>query len=315
MAEHEKSKIGTILRSLPGLFRYFPYLDFSAQFFPIYAYLYATRSIHSPAALLLMAPFVFVHAAGFAYNNLVDRDDPPFRVNPVASGSISPKQAGWIIGVCVSLSLLAFGLMYRSPAAWGGYLAYLVLAFAYSGLGVRFKERLVGPLVMAYGWAAGPLIIALEFNRLSDPVITRLILAIFLIYAGREVYHTIIDYENDLQTGYRTFAVRTSSPLRRAALTATVAVGGLCILWSIYAYLGGKPPVGAAVWISALLVGLIAAAVGLEVYFCKRHEGYHPATAFFMLRTSFILYAILILNLPAMIAALLLWAFLMGRRS
>ena len=76
MDVQDKSPLGTIMRSLPDLFRYFPYLDFSAQFFPVFAYLYATRMIHSPAALLLLIPFIFVYAAGYAYNNLIDREDP-----------------------------------------------------------------------------------------------------------------------------------------------------------------------------------------------------------------------------------------------
>ena len=56
-------------------------------------------------------------------------------------------------------------------------------------------------------------------------------------------------------------------------------------------------------------------AAGIEALYCLRHAGFHPATAFTLLRAGFILYAALILELPALAAAFLVWAFLMGGRS
>ena len=39
-----------IWMTLPDLLRHFPYLDLSAQIFPVYAFLYTNGLIHSPAA-------------------------------------------------------------------------------------------------------------------------------------------------------------------------------------------------------------------------------------------------------------------------
>jgi len=299
-------------KGLPDLFRHFPYVGISAQFFPLYAFLYAAGEIDSPAALLLMAPFVFSHAAGFAYNNLADRGDPAFKKNPIAEGMISVTQARWIIAACTAVSIALFGLLYRTPGAWLCYLLYLLLGFAYSGVGVRLKETLAGPFVAAFTiWAAGPWALALEYDQLGEQAILSLLAAIYLIYLGREIYHTIIDFENDLRAGYRTFAVRTSSIVQRAALASSVSAGALGLLLSIQFTLAGAPPNG----IALLTGGVVVLAAGIEALYCLRHAGFHPATAFTLLRAGFILYAALILELPALAAAFLVWAFLMGGRS
>jgi 4-hydroxybenzoate polyprenyltransferase len=312
MENQATSSLWAVWRSLPDLFRHFPYLTISAQYFPLFAYLYARGEIDSPAALLMLAPFVFSSAAGFAYNNLADRRDPPFKLNPIADGRLTASQARALILFCIASSFGAFALLYRSPWAWLVYLLYIFLGFAYSGLGLRLKETLAGPFIAAFViWTAGPLILALEYNQLGDETIASLLGAIYLIYVGREVYHTLIDYENDLRAGYRTFAVRTGSITRRTMLFLAVSAGALCLLWSLYTVLDGAAPNTLAL----LLAAMIILAAGLEALYCLRHEGFHPATAFFLLRTAFILYAALILNLPALVTALLLWAFLIDRRN
>ena len=254
-----------ISKKLPDLFRHFPYISLSAQFFPLYAYLYVTGEIQSAVSLLMMAPFIFSHAAGFAYNNLVDRFDPQFKRNPIADGKISALQARWIIALCIMISAITFGLLYRSLAAWALYLIYLFLGAAYSGLGLRFKETLAGPFVAAFViWTAGPLILALEFAQLSEQIVSGFIGAVCLIYLGREIYHTIIDRENDLRAGLRTFGTRTSSSTQRVMLLLALTAGGICLFWSVYNYFIGAPASESSTVMVILLAALILLAVLIE---------------------------------------------------
>jgi 4-hydroxybenzoate polyprenyltransferase len=266
----------------------------------------------SATGLFLLLPFVLGHAAGFAYNNLKDLDDPGFRQNPVGSGEISPNRARWLVGGLLLASMLAFALLFVRWTAWLAYGAYIFLGLAYSGLGLRLKESLSGPFVASYALYSAPaLAIALEVAPGWDAALSGLMAAIYLIYLGREIFHTYIDRENDLQAGYRTFAVRLSRPAQLAALALASLAGAACLLASLFAFEAG--------WPSGLLgLALVLCTLGaamLQTLYSLRGAPYHPSTAFKLFRLCFALYGVYLLDLAPLAAALFVWAFLINRRS
>jgi len=312
MSNQSILQVKKLLKTLPDLFRHFPYINISVQFIPLYAYLFAYGLISSPLALLWMLPFVFSHAAGFAYNNLMDTHDPPFKKNPVTDGLISPRQARWVVLICLASSVFLFSLLYRSWLAWLVYLIYIFLSLAYSGLKLRLKETLAGPFVAAFIVStAGFLTIALEATSDWDQTITGLILAVYLIYLGREIFHTYVDFENDAQAGYRTFAVRLSRRTQLASLALACIAGAASLLWSLYNITRSRPVNG----LVYLLVALIVLATVLEIYYCAKLTPFHPSTAFQLYNLSFVLLAAVILDLHPLVASLLIWAFLINRRN
>ncbi|MFC1878437.1 UbiA prenyltransferase family protein [Chloroflexota bacterium] len=309
-------QIGSVLltkrKSLGELLRYFPYIDLSVQYIPLYAYLYARGLATSPWSLSLLLPFILGHAAGFAYNNLMDAEDPAFRRNPLRSGEISPQQARWLVSGLLLASLLTFGALFDTWPAWLAYAAYIFLGLAYSGLGLRLKESVVGPFIASFTvYTAGVLAIALENVPSWDSTIGGLITAIFLIYVGREIFHTYIDRENDLEAGYRTFAVRFNLPTQLIALALASLSGAICLLWSLYSFSSGWP-VNA---LGLVLVICTLGAAGLQTLYSLRFEPFHPATAFRLYRLCFALYGAYLLGLNPLAAALFIWVFLINRRS
>lgn len=73
---------------------------------------------------------------------------------------------------------------------------------------MRFKEKLVGPVVASIVlWAGGPFILIVEYNFLNSVTIL-LIAAFTLFYTANELNHQIRDYKEDLETETKTFTVR-----------------------------------------------------------------------------------------------------------
>lgn len=300
------------LRALPGLVRGFPYFDASAQYVLIFAYLYDKGWIDNPTSFLMALPFIFANAAGFAYNNYNDQLDPAIRNNPIAAGKLPKRIARWFVLLFLFLSVLSFGLFFQRWQAWLIFFLYILLGLAYSGLHVRLKETIAGPFIAAFViWTAGPVLIALEFAVLLEPVVYFLIFGIYGVSLGREIFHTRIDRENDLMAGYRTLGVRVPLRVSFLLLIAALVAGAAGLISSIIHFRVGQP---LDIWM-ALLIGLVSTAVILELTFSLAFGRYHPTTAFLLFRLSFILFAAIMLGLSPLLIVLLLWVFLMGRQS
>ncbi|MEM4724198.1 MAG: UbiA family prenyltransferase [Candidatus Hadarchaeum sp.] len=298
--------------ALHRLLRHFPYTEMLALFLPVYAHLYTYGRIASPAALLFMIPFIFADAAGFVYNNMTDtRDDPYVKPNPLVRGEISLAQAQMALGISLTLSIGSFLLLYRTNIARFVYFAYLFLVLAYSGLGIRLKETLVGLLFAAFIiWIGGPLILLAEFKSF-DKATSGLILGSWLVFIGREVLHTITDYETDLRSGYRTFAVRAGLRISAWVQNAAFVAGAMLLASSLYTYFGGWPT--AAMDVSLFAIVVLAVVVHLVAGLNNCSAG--QRTAYLLIRLFYVMYAAVILQLPPLLVLMFAWVFLTSKRS
>ena len=297
---------------LRRLLRHFPYTEMLALFLPIYAYLYVQGRIKSPFTLLLMLPFIFADAAGFVYNNITDiKDDPYMKANPLVRGEIGLARARIVLGISLALSTISFLLLYKTDVARFVYFAYLFLCLAYSGLGIRFKETLAGPLVAAFIiWVGGPFILLTEFNNF-DPVTIGLVVGSWLVFVGREILHTISDYESDMHSGYCTFAVRVGLRLSGWLQNIAFIAGAMLLTASLYAYFGGWS-INAT---SVLLFTIVGLAVVVLVVANLSNRPLDPRAAYFLIRVFYIAYTGVILQFPPLIVLMFVWAFCTSKRS
>ncbi|MCZ7382072.1 MAG: UbiA family prenyltransferase [Candidatus Methanoperedens sp.] len=175
---------------------------------PVYAYMYQKRVIESPFDLLLMIPFILANAAGFIYNTICDADSDSPKKNPISAGLSTKKEIYKIFYLVLVSAVFSFLLFYDSYVAFLFFILYIILWLGYSGLRMRFKEKLVGPVVASIVlWAGGPFILIVEYNFLNSVTIL-LIAAFTLFYTANELNHQIRDYKEDLETETKTFTVR-----------------------------------------------------------------------------------------------------------
>ncbi len=297
---------------LRKLMRHFPYTEMLALFLPIYAHLYTHGHIASPGVFLLMIPFIFADAAGFVYNNMTDtKDDPYSKANPLVRGEVSQAQARAVLGVSLALSIISFLLLYKTNVARLVYFVYLFLCLAYSGFGVRFKEMLVAPLVAAFiVWVGGPAILLIEFKRF-DAVTFYLVLGSWLVFIGREVLHTITDYETDMHSGYRTFAVQVGLRISGWVQNIAFIAGTMLLIGSLYAYFGGRS-INAMGVLLFIIMGL-AVAVHFAASLSKRPLA--SRAAYLLIRVFYVMYAAVILQLAPLIVLMFAWVFCTSKRS
>ena len=301
-----RTAIGGVLK----LMRHFPYTELLVVFFPFYAYLIAIGYVTSPFALFLMVPFVLTNAVGFIYNNIVDLNDPSAK-NPIVAGDITLRRARVVFIVFFAVSIASFLLQYTSRDAWAVFFVYYFFGLAYSGLGLRFKESLIGPIVASFViWVGGPLVLATEFN-VFDAVTVGLLLGTFFVYIGRETYHTIIDYYNDLESKNRTLAVTLGLKRAYAVKNGTFLLGSALFLFSIYSYFQGWPSDS----ISILLVLLVIFSATLIIAYDLGVRFYDARNPWLLTKLFYIWYASVLLKLDALIALLFIWVFLTSKRS
>jgi len=310
VAEKRPASIRTFIRGVLKLMRHFPYTELLVVFFPFYAYLIAAGYITSPLALFLMAPFVLTNAVGFIYNDLIDLNDPSTK-NPIVAGDITLRQAQIVFIVFFVASIASFLLQYTSRIAWAVFFVYYFFGLAYSGLALRFKESLFGPIVASFIiWVGGPLVLATEFN-VFNAVIVGLLLGTFFVYIGRETYHTIIDYYNDLESNNRTLAVTIGLKRVYVVKDGTFLLGSALFLFSIYSLFQGWP----SDFISVLLVLLVIFSAILIIAYDLGIRFYDPRNPWLLTKLFYIWFAAVLLKLDALIALLFIWAFLTSKRS
>lgn len=310
--KHSNQAYHLNLTHIRRLFRHFPYTELMATFIPVFAYGIYAGKITSLNAIFGMLPFVFADATGFVYNDIVDTKDPAQKKNPIQSGAISQKQAIIVLLGCAVLTLTTFFVFYHTFSAIIIFLIYYWLCFAYSGIKVRFKEQLIGPFVAAFIiWIGGPLVLATEIDILVPPVIAYLFGGWF-VYVGREIYHTWLDYEDDLRSGYRTFSVRLSLSQQMIIKAGCTLAGVLLLAYSFLKVSNRVTPNGVGlVAIGTLILGLIA-----EIYFClgSPFKNY-PAIPYLLFRLFFVILAGFFLNISPLVTLLLAWVFVTSKRS
>lgn len=191
------------------LTRGFPYLEFLFIMIPFFSLLFVDRIVTSVVlAIFLMIPFVFLHASGFIYNNLCDMQVDSPKKNPIKRGAISRNMAYVVLLIFLICAFVSFIFVYNCLLATFLFVLQIFLWFSYSGLKIRFKERSVGVFVASFvGWTAAPLILLVQFYYFSNIALSLLVF-VFLTYSGREILHTVLEYESDLKEKCQTFAVR-----------------------------------------------------------------------------------------------------------
>jgi len=298
---------------LRKLLRHFPYTEMLALFLPIYAYLYVKGYIALVRALLLMIPFIFAYSAGFVYNNITDtKDDPYLKTNPLVRGEVNQAHAWSVLYIAVAFSILSFLILYKSNIAQVVYFVYLFLCLAYSGCGVRFKETLLAPLIASFiVWVGGPVILLIEYKSL-DKVTAALVLGSWLVFIGREVLHSITDYDTDIHSGYRTFAVRVGLHISSWIQNVSFVGGTLVLISSVCAYAGGWPPTsGAGLFLSIILgIAMTAQFAGSFSY-----QLIDPRASYLLIRVFYVTYAAVILQLAPLIVLMFVWVFCTSKRS
>ncbi|MGZ7067919.1 MAG: UbiA family prenyltransferase [Methanobacterium sp.] len=206
--------------------------------FPFYAILVHYGFINSFWSLLLIIPFIPLFAAGFMYNTICDADKDPKEKNPITGGVISQKLALTSLVLLILLSIFIFILVYSSMTAFLLFLFLLFLWLAYSGIKIRFKERIIGPVIASVGFFVLPsAIILTEFNFFNLGIFS-LILGIFFIYTSHEIQHTIIDYESDLSFKCRTYAVITGKKIASISEYIFLIIGFILLLFSLNYFIG-----------------------------------------------------------------------------
>jgi 4-hydroxybenzoate polyprenyltransferase len=252
--------IAPSLRGLPGLFRHLPFGGPMLLCLPVLA-LASRAGEAGPWAPALLLPFVLLLTAGYAYNDLRDRRDPPGKGNPVAAGLVEPGTAGVVTALFLAASGLSFALLYRQASAGLAFLLLVLLSLAYSGLGVRLKETLAGPPLGALAlWVGAPLVLAMELGEL-DPGLAMLLAASWVAFTACELAHTLVDFEADGRSGYRTFAQRLGFGPTLRLQRGFLLIGTGAWLWAAARLL---PPAGALPGTLVLAgVALVAVAAGL----------------------------------------------------
>ena len=213
------------------LTRGLPYARFLFMLMPIFSLLVNDNFILSPVLVIfLMVPFTLLHAAGFTYNFVCDVHVDSADKNPITRGVVSKRMAMLLSLIFLATAISFFLLFYTSMAAFFFFALHIFLWFSYSGLGFRFKETLVGVFVASFIlWVAAPLVILIEFDYFPTTALS-LLFFIYLTYTGIEVFHTLLDYEDDLAQGCRTFAVRLGRKKTLMAIHVLLLAGYLCIL-------------------------------------------------------------------------------------
>lgn len=304
-------KLWPLFQGVRRLLRHFPYTEMLVLFLPLYAYLIAGGKITSPWTLIYIVPFIFADAAGFVFNDMMDIRDPATKKNPIVAGELTKQQAQLLLLICLAVSIVLFLEFYSSIASRLIYFGYLFLCLSYSGLGIRFKETLIGPLVASFiVWIGGPFVFAIEHDILNIATI-ELLAGSFLIYVGREMLHMIVDYEHDVMSGYKTFSVRVSLPTQYAIKAFTFCVGSILLIASVNSYLGER--LGT---IDIVLLWLVIGGAALfEIAACRGNTLFDHRVPYMTIRFFLVLLTILILNFSSIIAALVIWIYITSKRG
>jgi len=273
--------------------------------------LLASENIVSSYTLVifLVVPFVFLHAAGFTYNQICDAYVDSVDKNPITRGSISKSKSMLLLLAFLITSIIFFFLFYTTIVAFLLFAVYIFFWFSYSGLKIRFKETVIGIFVASFVlWSAAPLIILTQFDYFSSTALF-LLLFIFLVCASRELHHTLLDYEDDAVKNCKTFAVRVGRTKAIIVKYILYSAGYLCIL--LNSVFSRNPLLQGLSFLYGTVYFVI---VVMEVlsYRLRNGLGFFWVTGNwikYLNRLYLLIFSVIYLPLSPLIAFLIVWAF------
>jgi 4-hydroxybenzoate polyprenyltransferase len=284
---------------------------------PFYAILIYNGYINSPLALLYILPLVPAFAAGFLYNTICDADKDPKDKNPITKGAVSNKFVLTSTVLLFLLSILFVQLIYTSTTSKLLFVLLIFLWLSYSGLKLRFKESILGPVIASFGFFVLPSIILLaNFNYFNLGSIM-LIIGLFIIYFAHEIKHTILDYDLDLSYNCRTFAVILGKKNANMIEYATLIIGFLFLLTSIYYLLPNSYLLVAYFFPNIYLILLFAIFLllsiiltvlyGVRSNFDQKVDVIYNTLPYIATRTCYITIGLFLLDLPIIVILFGVW--------
>ena len=284
---------------------------------PFYAILIYNGYINSPLALLYILPLVPAFAAGFLYNTICDADKDPKDKNPITKGAVSNKFVLTSTYYYFYFPYYLFNLFTHLQHL--NYYLYLLifLWICYSGLKLRFKESILGPVIASFGFFVLPSIILLaNFNYFNLGSIM-LIIGLFIIYFAHEIKHTILDYDLDLSYDCRTFAVILGKKNANMIEYASLIIGFLFLLTSIYYLLPNSYLLVAYSFSNSYLILLFAiffllsiiltALYGVRSNFDQKVDVIYNTLPYIATRTCYITIGLFLLDLPIIVILFGVW--------
>ena len=302
-----------LLLSLRQVTRAFPYERYLLTLFPVFALLLASSKIGASEILLVLIAFAFALAAGFIYNAVCDAKKHPKAKNAITRGDLSTK--GAICALVLSLFVATVLFIWASQSILAIFLfaVYLYLGAAYSGLGVRFKEGVLGPFVASFMlWCGPPLVVLISFGYLNISAVL-LVLGLFGVYSSHEIEHTLIDHDLDVAYNNQTFAVVLGP--QHASIVAYIALtlGSVFLLVSAYVL---PPSFSTAIFLLFALLFIISI-VSTAWYTSRRnydvHAGVRLTAAPYVVTALYIItFGLMVLRLPLILVFFALWFYVVS---
>lgn len=296
-------KFAKIIR---GVSRAFPYGRYLITIFPFFAILMNAGFITSFSSLLLIIPFITTMQAGFMFNTYCDAEKDPKEKNPITRGDISKKTVLSLVILWVIISNLLFILIFKSKMAIILFLIYNFFWFGYSGLKIRFKETVLGPIIASIVLFVGPpLILLSEFNYFNHAIMS-LLIGLFIIYTAHEIKHTVIEHDIDLSYNCKTFAVILGKKLATIIEYIALIIGYLFLLGATLS-LEDSPTVPLAFIIFFSIAVVSTVLYGYRVNFSLKKDLIFITLPYIATRVFIIIYGCLILNIPWLLIIFILW--------
>jgi len=302
-----------IFLSVKQASRAFPYERYLLTLFPVFALLLASSKIGASEILLLLLAFVFVLAAGFIYNAVCDADKDPKAKNPISRGDLSTQGAILALVLSLFIATVLFILASRSILAIFSFVVYLYCCLAYSGLGVRLKESVLGPFAASFViWSGPPLVVLVSFGYFNISA-GLLVLGLFSVYASLEIEHTLIDHDLDVTYDNQTFAVVLGPKLASIIAYTALTFGSVFLLASAY-----FPPPSFSTSILLLFALLfIISIISTALYSSRRNYHFHAgvpliAVPFVVTAMFIITFGLVVLHVPLILVFFALWFYVVS---
>jgi 4-hydroxybenzoate polyprenyltransferase len=302
-----------VLFSVRQAARAFPYERYLFTLFPSFALLLASDKIGASEILLFTLAFAFAMAAGFIYNTVCDAEKDPEAKNPITRGDMSTKRAVRALVLSLFVATALFIWASQSILAIFSFAVYMWIWFAYSGLGARLKESVLGPVAASIVLWSGPPTLLLVSSSYFNISAALLVLGLFSIYTSHEIRHTIIDYDIDVAYDNKTFAVILGQ--KHASIVAYTALtfGSVFILASAY-----FPPPSFSVSILLLFALLFIISIASTALYESRRNYHLPGgvrftTLPYVVTAIFIItFGFTVLRLPLIFAFFASWFYLVS---
>jgi 4-hydroxybenzoate polyprenyltransferase len=318
------------VRLIKKMIRSFPYSEYLFVFLPLFAYFFSIKLISDPWTLTLIIPFILAIASGFLFNTICDSQFDSAQKNPITAGLISIKNAHFLLYFFLTSSLIVFIFLYKSILCTFLFLCYIFLWFAYSGLQIRFKENILGPIVASIVlWVGGPAIFVISQGYI-DAVVINLLLSYFFFYIGNELNHQIGDYHEDKEANVNTFTVRLG--LKKSIITRY----SMYIIGCVFLVQSASQIINMDLFLKTVILFLMVLLIGIldiliylpeisipltkstsqqPAFSSKREERLFQFSSFAIIKFFILVYTCVILNFTVWIAIFFGWVFFTNKRT